>query len=202
MIRYRDGLSAAWDWRFREEKNRMEKLVNEQPDTIQHLLQEDDNFPNNPLLPLLLYKNAINLPDEEGAERIEKIFKQNSWSNSWRDGIYDYHHYHSNTHEVLGVYSGRCIVQFGGDHGITKELRAGDVVIIPAGVAHKKIAGEHFKCVGAYPNGMDYNIRRGKPGEKEIMKPEIARVPLPETDPLFGNDGPLKLYWTTVKELA
>ena len=180
----------------------MEKLVNEQPDTIQHLLQEDDNFPNNPLLPLLLYKNAINLPDEEGAERIEKIFKQNSWSNSWRDGIYDYHHYHSNTHEVLGVYSGRCIVQFGGDHGITKELRVGDVVIIPAGVAHKKIAGEHFKCVGAYPNGMDYNIRRGKPGEKEIMKPEIARVPLPETDPLFGNDGPLKLYWTTVKELA
>ena len=180
----------------------MEKWVNAQADVVQHLLREDDYFPNNPSLPLLIYKNAMNLPEEDGASLIEKIFEQNNWSNAWRDGIYDYHHYHSNTHEAIGVYSGHCIVQFGGDHGITKELRVGDVVIIPAGVAHKKIAGKNFKCVGAYPNGMNYNIHLGKPGEKEITNPEIARVPLPQTDPLFGSDGPLKLYWTKLKELV
>jgi uncharacterized protein YjlB len=180
----------------------MEKSVNEQPEVIQHLLQENDYFPNNPSLPLLIYKRTINVDGDDGAQLIEKIFEENNWSNSWRDGIYEYHHYHGNTHEVLGVYSGHCIVQFGGDHGITEELRVGDVVIIPAGVAHKKIAGEQFKCVGAYPNGMDYNIYYGKPGEKEINKMEIVHVSLPKNDPVFGTDGPLKKYWTEVKEFA
>jgi uncharacterized protein YjlB len=169
---------------------------------IQHLLQEDDHFPNNPSFPLIIYKNAFNLPATGKPEFIEEIFEKNNWRNSWRDGIFDYHHYHSNTHEVLGVYSGHCIVQFGGDHGITKELRAGDVVIIPAGVAHKKIAGENFRCVGAYPNGIEYDTHLGKPGEKETTKKEISKVIAPQNDPLFGSDGPLKQYWNQEKEFA
>jgi len=182
--------------------NVMEKLLNEQPEVIQHLLQEDDHFPNNSSLPLLIYKKALNLPANEEPEIIEKTLEENNWSNAWRDGIYEYHHYHSNTHEVLVVYNGHCIVQFGGDHGITEELRAGDVVIIPAGVAHKKIAGEQFKCVGAYPDGKDYNIYRGKAGEKELAKKEISNVPIPQTDPLYGNNGPLNIYWNEVGQFA
>jgi len=180
----------------------MKKSINERCELIQHLLQEDDHFPNNPSLPVLIYKKAINASGDSDASQIEEIFEKNNWSNSWRDGIFDYHHYHSNTHEVLGVYSGHCIVQFGGDHGVTEELRVGDVVVIPAGVAHKKIAGEQFKCVGSYPEGMDYNIHYGKPGEKETTKKEINEVPLPKTDPVFGEDGPLKQYWTTLSALA
>jgi uncharacterized protein YjlB len=173
----------------------MPEIINPDPEIIQHLLYEDEYFPNNPSLPLLIYKKVFNLPPEDGADLIEKTFHKNKWSNSWRDGIYDYHHYHSNTHEVLGVYSGHCIVQFGGENGVTEELRTGDVVIIPAGVAHKKIADEDFKCVGAYPLGKDYNMNYGAPGEKEKTKVEISEVPLPETDPVFGSTGPLKRYW-------
>jgi uncharacterized protein YjlB len=174
----------------------MKKSINAKPEIVQHYLIENDHFPNNPYLPLLIYKNVFNFSEDKDAEMIEEVFAQNEWTNSWRNGIYDYHHYHSNTHEVLGVYSGHCIVQFGGDHGVTKELRTGDVVIIPAGVAHKKIAGEKFKCVGAYPNGKDYNIHVGKPGEKEETKKEIAMVTIPDADPVLGEDGPLRHYWS------
>ena len=173
----------------------MSEFINPEPEIIQQLLYEDEYFPNNPSLPLLIYKKVFNLPPEDGAGLIEKTFEKNQWSNSWRDGIFDYHHYHSNTHEVLGVYSGNCIVQFGGEYGVTEELRTGDVVIIPAGVAHKKIAGEDFKCVGAYPLGRSYNMHYGEPGEKVQTKPEISEVPLPETDPVFGPTGPLNRYW-------
>ena len=180
----------------------MQEVVNPNPDVIQHLLQADDYFPNNPVLPLLIYKKAFLLPEDDGAGVIEKQFRENDWSNSWRNGIYEEHHYHSNTHEVMGIYSGHCIVQFGGDHGITVEIRRGDVVIIPAGVAHKKIAGENFKCVGAYPNGRDYNIHYGQPGEREKRELEIRRVPLPDKDPLLGSEGLLKKYWAKIKEFA
>lgn len=177
----------------------MNLTINEDPEIIQHLLMEDEHYPNNPALPLLIYKKALIL-SEDGAGDIEKLFEKNDWSNSWRDDIFPYHHYHSNAHEVLGVFSGHCIVQFGGDHGITVELRAGDVVIIPAGVAHKKIAGENFNCVGAYPQGKDYNIRFGASGEKEESKREIERVPLPEYDPVFGKVDATKSYWRKKRE--
>ena len=180
----------------------MQELINTNPEVIQHLLQPDEHYPNNANLPLLVYKNAFLLPEVDGPGLIEKTFRKNEWTNSWRNGIYEEHHFHSNTHEVLGIYSGHCIVQFGGDHGITLELRKGDVVVVPAGVAHKKIAAEDLRCVGAYPNGRDYTIYYGQPGEKEKTQPEISRVPLPENDPVFGVDGPLKHYWSQVKEYA
>ena len=180
----------------------MQRFLNRKAEIIQHLLKENDHFPNNPSLPLLIYKKVFDVSENKGAKLIENVFEKNKWSNCWRNGIYDYHHYHSNTHEVLGVYSGHCIVQFGGEHGVTEELRTGDLVVIPAGVTHKKIAGEQFKCVGAYPNGVDYNIHYGKPGEKEQTKNEILKVPLPDLDPAFGGSGPIKLYWTQIKELA
>jgi uncharacterized protein YjlB len=173
----------------------MEADINTKPEIIQHLLNEDDHYPNNPSLPLLIYKNVFRLPKKSPAAYIENIFEKNDWKNTWRDDIFTYHHYHSNSHEVLGAFTGHCIVQFGGDHGITEELRSGDVVIIPAGVAHKKIAGEQFKCVGAYPGGADYNTRFGAAGEAEAAKSEIAQVALPTTDPVFGKDGPMGTYW-------
>jgi len=170
----------------------MESIVNQNPEIIQHLLNEDERYPNNATLPLLIYKNVLTVSD---ANAVEQLFADNDWRNAWKDDIYTYHHYHSNTHEVLGVFSGHCIVQFGGDHGITEELRVGDVVIIPAGVAHKKIAGENFTCVGAYPGGAEYNLRFGASGELEQSRKDIKKVPMPEKDPVFGKGGPLKSYW-------
>jgi len=180
----------------------MKLSITQDPEIVQHLLMEDEHFPNNPALPLLIYKKVLIVPEENGAKEIEKLFKENEWSNSWCDDIFPYHHYHSNTHEVLGALSGRCIVQFGGEHGVTEELNEGDVVIIPAGVAHKKIVGENFMCVGAYPKGKDYNIRFGAPGEKEIAQKEIAGVPLPTNDPVFGKEGAMKSNWKKNQEYA
>jgi len=178
----------------------MNLTVNQNSEIIQHLLMEDEHYPNNPTLPLMIYKKVLTLPQEDAAPDIEKLFEENDWSNTWRDDIFPYHHYHSNTHEVLGVFSGHCIVQFGGDHGVTVELRPGDVVIIPAGVAHKKIAGENFTCVGAYPKGKDYNIRFGSSGEKEEAQREIEKVPFPENDPVSGKGGAIKSYWKKKQE--
>jgi uncharacterized protein YjlB len=119
-------------------------------------------------------------------------------SGTWRNGIYSYHHYHSTAHEVLGCYRGSAKVQFGGESGIVEELSAGDVVIIPAGVGHKNLgASADFAVVGAYPRGQDYDMNYGKPGERPRADENIARVPLPETDPIFGKDGPLLRHWRT-----
>jgi len=110
-----------------------------------HLIKDDGIFPNNKKLPLLIYKSALVFDTGNAADYTEKIFNKNLWTNSWRNGIYDYHHYHSNTHEVLGIYSGKAKVQLGGLRGITVEIEKGDVVVIPAGVSHKCIkADEDF----------------------------------------------------------
>jgi uncharacterized protein YjlB len=87
-------------------------------------------------------------------------------------------------------------VQFGGKGGAIQELRAGDVVIIPVGVAHKNVAASaDFGVVGAYPAGQDCDMNYGKGGERPGTDENIVRVPLPKSDPVLGSDGPLQHYW-------
>lgn len=70
-----------------------------------------DYFPPHHLkYPALLYKKAVLV---EEAEEITELFKENGWKGAWVDGIYDYHHFHSNTHEVLCVFRGVCELQLG-----------------------------------------------------------------------------------------
>lgn len=160
-----------------------------------HLLSADGEFPNNGLLPLLHYPEAFNT-DESNGNMIKEILETNSWTNAWVDGIYDYHHYHSTAHEVLVVLKGSARVQFGGPNGITLVLEKGDAIVIPAGVAHKKIEdADGFSCLGAYPDGQQYDMNYGKPGERPATDEKIKRVPLPDNDPLYGNDGPLIKNW-------
>jgi uncharacterized protein YjlB len=100
---------------------------------------DDGTVPNNPL-PLVVYRGA--LPESgDRAAFCEAMFARNGWPDSWRNGIHPYHHYHSTAHEVLGVARGSARVRLGGEQGQSVELRAGDVVVIPAGVAHKREAG-------------------------------------------------------------
>ena len=172
----------------------MQSPIIPQPKVIRHMLHDDGQFPNSNLF-LLIYKEAIKLPGNDSSV-FKKIFKSNNWTNSWLNGIYDYHHYHSITHEVLGIYKGHANVQFGGPNGIAEDVSKGDVIIIPAGVAHRNVTpGSPFKCVGAYPDGMDYDIKKGEPGERPEADNNIKKVPLPEKDPVYGSDGPLILNW-------
>jgi uncharacterized protein YjlB len=128
---------------------------------------------------------------------MERSFAANDWSNAWRDGIFDYHHFHSNAHEVLGIASGEVTVMFGGPAGRQVTVRARDVVVIPAGVAHCNMGqSADLLVVGAYPGGAEYDIRRGDPAEHGEVVRAIARVPLPTRDPVLGSSGGLRRLWT------
>jgi uncharacterized protein YjlB len=163
---------------------------------VSHLLDDDGVFPNNAKLPLLVYLSALELPERDPAVKFEALFAANGWGGSWRNGVYTYHHYHSTAHEVLGVYSGSARVQFGGDDGVILPVNPGDVVLIPAGVAHKNLgASRDFRVVGAYPSGKRWDLNYGKPDERPRADRNIACVPLPETDPVYGANGPIRAHW-------
>src|SRR6185312_3841358 len=107
----------------------------------QIILKDDGRFPNSKL-PALLYKGILKIPFLFPATYVRNLFRKNNWSNAWDFGIFEYHHYHSTTHEVLGVYNGKTKLQLGGDDGIAVILEKGDVLVIPAGVAHKNLGKE------------------------------------------------------------
>jgi len=158
-------------------------------------LEDDGRIPNNPL-PLLVYQGAVAPEGRDPAATFERLFAQNGWSGSWRDGIFPYHHYHSTAHEVLGIARGRARVQFGGREGPVFEVAAGDVVVIPAGGGHCRLeASGDLLVVGAYPGGMDYDLCRDDPAIIEASRRRIAAVPLPDADPVAGADGPLRRLW-------
>lgn len=175
----------------------MERYINTEQEVISQPLEDDGTFPNNPDHPLIVYKKAIRIEGNQGANIIENIFHSNSWGGSWRNGIYPFHHYHSTAHEVLGVYKGEAKVQFGGEKGPVLAVGAGDVVVIPAGVAHKNINSSHdFRIVGAYPDGQTWDMNYGKKGERPAADKNIATVPDPMTDPVYGSKSPLLDLWS------
>ncbi|MBO0710335.1 MAG: cupin, partial [Acetobacteraceae bacterium] len=141
----------------------------------------------------LLYRRAL----AADAATMEHVFFQNGWSNSWRDGIFDYHHFHSIAHEVLGIAAGRVTVAFGGPAGRVLAVAAGDVVVIPAGVGHcNQGQSSDLLVVGAYPGGASYDICRGDPADHARALAAIGRVGLPERDPVSGRDAPLRRLWS------
>jgi uncharacterized protein YjlB len=161
------------------------------------VLEDDGVIPNNPRLPFVLYRSPVRLghaPD--AAAMFEELFQSNGWGDSWRDGIYDYLHYHSGTHEALGIARGRARVQFGGRHGKLIELRPGDVAILPAGTGHQCVRGSRdLLVVGAYPHGGKYDECGGSREEYARAMNSIPEVPLPAKDPVYGANGPLLDLW-------
>lgn len=152
--------------------------------------------PNNPRFPLLVYRDVLETEGNDPAKSCEQLFTRHHWPAAWRNGIYDYHHYHTTAHEVLGIVRGEARVRFGGPDGRTVQVRAGDVVVIPAGVAHKNEgASTDLLVVGAYPKGQDWDICPAKLDERDCASANIAEVPLPEADPVYGSDGPLIAAW-------
>ena len=165
------------------------------PSIEEHLFADDGSVPNNPRLPLIVYRNV--LPSgPTGAAACEDMFAGNGWSGGWRGGVYPHHHYHSTAHEALGVVAGSARVRLGGESGSVVELRAGDVVVIPAGVAHKgETASPDLLIVGAYPGGRGPDMRVPGKGDRERVLANITAVPLPSTDPVGGRSGPLLDCW-------
>ncbi|MET1013592.1 MAG: cupin domain-containing protein [Paenisporosarcina sp.] len=160
--------------------------------TLVFKFKDDGYIPNNPHLPVILVKEVF----QDHPSDIEKIFNQHNWQNSWVNGVFPYHHYHSNAHEVLGVKAGTARLIIGGESGKKITVQQGDVIILPAGTGHKKLeCSNDFKIVGAYPEGMSYNIKTGEDNDRPQVLHDIVQVPLPMTDPIFGNRGPVFDHW-------
>jgi len=174
----------------------MATLVNRRTPEL-HRFEDDGATPNNPRLPLLLYRDTLqDRPGRDPAAAYETLFAAHGWTDSWRNGIYPFLHFHAAAHEVLGIARGSARVQFGGDHGQTLTVEAGDVVVLPAGTGHRRLsASADLLVVGAYPQGSDSSQHR--PGEIDHRRAceRIGRVAVPMQDPLYGAAGPLVEAW-------
>ena len=153
----------------------------------------DDGCIPNSTLPLLVYQAA--LPADAAA--IEHAFAANRWPPAWRDGVHPFHHFHSNAHEALGVARGEATVLFGGTGGRVLTVKAGDVVVIPAGVGHcNQAQSDDLLIVGAYPdNAARPDMHRGRAGDYRTVTANVARVVKPSADPVTGAIGGLNAIW-------
>jgi uncharacterized protein YjlB len=170
-------------------------VVSEDLEPLTFVFKDDGLVPNNPM-PFLVYKQAIDVANDHPEKTIEDLFGANGWGDMWRNGIYDYLHYHATVHEALGIARGHARVQFGGERGKEIEVAAGDVAILPAGTGHRCLsASSDFSVVGAYPPGPKMQITRPTPENHRKALKTIPLVKLPKTDPVCGEDGPLLRLW-------
>lgn len=164
---------------------------------LTYLFRDDGSIPNNPTLPFVVFPKAIDLagtPDPEDV--VEKTFERNGWGDTWRNGIYPYAHYHSRIHEGMGVARGRAKVRFGGEGGADIDIGPGDVAILPAGTGHQCLwASPDLVVIGAYPRSGKYDLCRGSKAEHAKALATIPQVPMPDSDPVYGKDGPLLMLW-------
>ena len=167
-------------------------------DDIQPLtftFEDDGIVPNNPL-PFLVYEGAIDVDNGHPEKTIEGLFGANGWGDMWRNGVYDYLHYHATVHEALGIARGHALIRFGGDRGKEVEIAAGDVAILPAGTGHQCLSASRDFCViGAYPPGPKMQVTRPTPENHEKALKAIPEVKPPKTDPVLGAEGPLVRLW-------
>lgn len=161
--------------------------------------KDDGAVPNNPRLPMLVYKRAIDLSASRDPEaEIENLFSANGWGHGgWRNGIYPFAHYHSMIHEVLGIARGSARVRFGGEDGEVLEVRPGDVAVLPAGTGHQRLSDEGgLVVIGGYPATGTYDLCRGdRPADRIAALKTIPHVPQPGSDPVSGRDGALTALW-------
>jgi uncharacterized protein YjlB len=160
-------------------------------------LHDDGETPNNEKLPLVVYRSPVRLDHAfDPAAVFEDLFDSNGWRNSWRDDMYAFNHWHTVTHEVLGIARGWLQAEFGGVRGHKIHVKASDVLILPAGTGHRRLGrSEDLLVVGAYPAGSDYDEKRPRDHVHDESVSRIQNVPEPICDPVYGENGPLVAVW-------
>ena len=177
---------------FSSSRSLLAKPRTTDPEIIQ--LSRNAWVPNNDLLPVLLYHGAIDVTGPDAASSFEQALVRHGWPPQWRNGIYDFHHYHSTAHEVLGIAAGNARVVLGGPGGHEFTLTAGDVVVLPTGTGHCRLkASSDFLVIGAYPPKQSWDICRSAPSQTE--RDRMRTLPFPASDPVAGSGGPLTRLW-------
>lgn len=167
----------------------------------QHLIPAWHSIPNTSIQnkPLLIYHSAFKkgITASQISAHLENV---NVVAPQWQYTMYKQSHFHSTTHEVLSVASGRARLCFGGEDNpgrIEPVVRAGDVIIVPAGVAHRLLedqsgsSGGGYAMVGSYPRGKQWDMCYGAEDEDEAqLKKNISHLEWFDQDPIYGPDGP------------
>jgi uncharacterized protein YjlB len=165
-----------------------------QPQSI--FFTPDAKIPNNPDLPVLVHKGILDRQTADKEKVFRRHFEQNGWRGNWTGFVFDYHHFHTTSHECLAIGKGHITLMIGGENGKEFDLEAGDMIVLPAGTGHRMISSsENLIVVGVYPEGQEnYDICRSLsqcPGAEE----KIANLARPATDPFYGTRGPLLKEW-------
>ncbi|MBH0231197.1 cupin domain-containing protein [Halobacillus yeomjeoni] len=156
------------------------------------LFTDDGCYPNHPYLPAVIYRDCL----DRSLNDLQSLLHKNRWSNTWTGSVFEYHHYHSTTHETLAVIEGAAALKLGGPEGKKVSVKKGDVLILPAGVAHKlEDSTSDFQVMGAYPYGKSFDLKTGEKNEYEESKKQIREAPAPSADPILGVNGPLMELW-------
>ncbi|KAG2040670.1 RmlC-like cupin domain-containing protein [Suillus americanus] len=160
-----------------------------------HLISSFNLIPNTSLhnYPLIIYHECF-LPSISAAVIEAHLGSVGVVEPQWRYTMYSTTHFHSTTHEILCIASGRARLCFGGEDNpgkVETEVKAGDVIIIPAGVGHRLLQDLDggFEMVGSYPNGMDWDMCYGREDEKANIE-AIKDLAWFDKDPIYGDEGP------------
>ena len=142
----------------------------------------------NSRFPLLHHRDAV---PGGGAEALSALFRRNDWLNNWRyPGVYEYAHFHSTTHEVLGCAAGWMELSLFGD-GTVLRVETGDVLVLPAGVSHEMTGhSDDIMMVGGYPGGADWDNIQGAHLTKATFREAVKRImtlQVPARDPVTGE---------------
>lgn len=158
------------------------------PEVEQYFSRPNGLLPNS-RFPLLVHRGGI---AGGGAEAVLKRFRANGWSNNWRyPGVYTYPHFHSTTHECLGVAQGWMEVELFGRGGTRLTVATGDVIVMPAGVSHSMVGhADDVMMVGGYPDGRDWDNMQEEHLTEALRRQAAKRImmcPIPSKDPVTGE---------------
>ncbi|CCM04638.1 uncharacterized protein FIBRA_06822 [Fibroporia radiculosa] len=190
---------------YEEEARREELIPLSALRTSTYYIPAHAHNPNTSLAPhpLLIYHGVFRHTPSISASKIESHLTDiGVVVPHWRYTMYRQSHFHSTTHELLAIASGRARLLFGGEgnpDGMKLEVQKGDVMLLPAGVAHRLLEdlggeGGAFQMVGCYPVGakqwdMCYGDGRSGENDKEIRR-RIISLPWFDRDPVYGDEGP------------